>query len=428
MNDLDNNNFIGINICPILTGNCFLCIFSIIANIIEIKIILSLKFLHSILYRLLFIIAISEIINCSFHMIQSIFIIFDINFSFLYNLDSFVLYYTDTLTVVLLSCLCDSMNALILKQNRKISTNQTYKIFSLIFASVLTIIYFILYIVNINDNHIYSDVISWKFISNENIQTIKLFSASFISYGFTLIIYILLVMYCFYMIIKINLFIGEKSQDESKSKNWIKLKEFKYKMLQYPFFGAIWVGPLAIYSLLEVIKLNNKDTNISEKSNILKIKYFLFFVFTFISSVRGLLFFKLFISNEKIKKYIQYKIKYVIFFQNVLKDEISELIEKSQSENDTSIFSIKSGDTENKFGIFQEGLIDDRDDNNDKKNGSDSDSNSEEEENISDKQEKDSKANTMPFKKNISSLSSLSGDKDEINHNKKNSSINSNYV
>ena len=185
-------------------------------------------------------------------------------------------------------------------------------------------------------------------------------------------------------------------------------------MLQYPFFGAIWVGPLAIYSLLEVIKLNNKDTNISEKSNILKIKYFLFFVFTFISSVRGLLFFKLFISNEKIKKYIQYKIKYVIFFQNVLKDEISELIEKSQSEN--------------KFGIFQEGLIDDRDDNNDKKNGSDSDSNSEEEENISDKQEKDSKANTMPFKKNISSLSSLSGDKDEINHNKKNSSINSNYV
>ena len=253
MNDLDNNNFIGINICPILTGNCFLCIFSIIANIIEIKIILSLKFLHSILYRLLFIIAISEIINCSFHMIQSIFIIFDINFSFLYNLDSFVLYYTDTLTVVLLSCLCDSMNALILKQNRKISTNQTYKIFSLIFASVLTIIYFILYIVNINDNHIYSDVISWKFISNENIQTIKLFSASFISYGFTLIIYILLVMYCFYMIIKINLFIGEKSQDESKSKNWIKLKEFKYKMLQYPFFGTIWVGPLAIYSLLEVI-------------------------------------------------------------------------------------------------------------------------------------------------------------------------------
>ena len=113
MGDLNNdNNFIGINTTPILTGNIFLCFFCIIVNIIEISIILSLKFLHSILYRLLFIIAFTEIINCSFHIIQSIIIIFDISLNFFYNLHSFGIYFTDTLTMTLLTCLCDSMNAL----------------------------------------------------------------------------------------------------------------------------------------------------------------------------------------------------------------------------------------------------------------------------------------------------------------------------
>ena len=416
MGDLNNdNNFIGINTTPILIGNIFLCIFCIIVNIIEISIILSLKFLHSILYRLLFIIAFTEIINCSFHIIQSIIIIFDISLNFFYNLHSFGIYFTDTLTMTLLTCLCDSMNALILKQNKKILTNQVYKIFSLSFASLLTIIYVILYLFNKNDIYIYSDIISWKFIYNEKIEKIDINSLYFISYSFTLIIYILLVMYCFYMIIKINIFIGEKSKDEKKSKNWAKLNEFKYKMLKYPFFGMSWVGPLGIYSLLEIINLNN-NSKINEKLNILKIKYFLFFVFTFISSVRGILFFKLFISNEKIKKYIQYKIKNIIFFKNVLKDEISELIERTPSENESNEFLNKSGAPKNHFGIFQEGLIDDRDIINEKnENDSDLDS-EEEEENISNKQEKNAiNNNTMPENKKLRTLSSYNNDKDEKN-------------
>ena len=220
-------------------------------------------------------------------------------------------------------------------------------------------------------------------------------------------------MYCFYMIIKINIFIGEKSKDEKKSKNWAKLNEFKYKMLKYPFFGMSWVGPLGIYSLLEIINLNN-NSKINEKLNILKIKYFLFFVFTFISSVRGILFFKLFISNEKIKKYIQYKIKNIIFFKNVLKDEISELIERTPSENESNEFLNKSGAPKNHFGIFQEGLIDDRDIINEK-NENDSDLDSDEEENISNKQEINAINNTMPENKKLRSLSSYNNDKDEKN-------------
>ena len=58
MNDL-NGNILEINPIPILSGNCILCIFSIIINVIEVSIIFYFKFLHSILYHLLLFMSLS---------------------------------------------------------------------------------------------------------------------------------------------------------------------------------------------------------------------------------------------------------------------------------------------------------------------------------------------------------------------------------
>lgn len=416
--DNNDNYFQGLNITQILSGNCTVCILSIIVNIIEIKIIFSLKFLHSILYRLLFLISISEIINCTIHIVQSILIIFEC--SVLYKIDTFIIFFTDTFSLILLVCLCDSMNTLIIKQNRKIATNQSYKYFSLIFAFVMTVIFFIFFIINYNDDYIYSNLISWKFLSNENISNIKFFSLNFISYLITIIIYFLLIIYSFYLIIKIQIFIKEKSQDEPKSKNWSKLNEFKLKMIKYPLYGALWVFPLIIYSLFEYINKGKTNLDDAEDRYFLRIKYFLYFAFTFTSSIRGILFFKLFISNEKIKKYIQHKIKNVIFLEKVMDDELSNWSNPSSRDSCNTM--------EGRGTIFQEGLIDDRDAKEEKNDNiisqigeDDSDS---DDDNISGSQCKSINENkTMPENNNAQSLSSLSESKKEftsLNNDKKN--------
>ena len=222
MINFENRNIFVLNTTPILTGNCALCLFSIIVNFIEMKIILSLKFLNSILYRLLFFISISEIINCFFHIFQSILNIFDFNSNFLNITNSAAIYFTDTFSIILLACLCDSMNAMILKQNRKISFNRSYMYFSLIFSVVLTIIYYIFFIIKSKEKFIYTQILLWKFFSNENLNNkdiISFASLNFISYLLTIIIYGLIMVYSFILIIKMQIFIKEKNQEGKKKKN-----------------------------------------------------------------------------------------------------------------------------------------------------------------------------------------------------------------
>jgi hypothetical protein len=151
----------------------------------------------------------------------------------------------------------------------------------------------------------------------------------------------------------------EKKEDKERSKKSV--KEFKYKMIKYPVFGAVWVFPLIIYSLFEYLKRNNNNT-ISEIS-IIRLKYFLFYIYSFISSIRGIFFFKLFISNERIKQYIHDKIDNIIFFENVMKNKINEISNYSYDDSNTSITRVKSSP---KFNNFQEGLIDDRDESSNK--------------------------------------------------------------
>ena len=401
-----DNNFKGINLIPILSGNCFLCIFSIIVNMIEIIIILSLKFLHSILYRLLFLIAINEIINCIFHIIQSLLIIFNLEINFIYFIDSLVIYFTDAFSIISLACLCDSMNTSILKQNKNLIDNQSYKFFSYIFSVVLTIIYFVLSVINYNEKQIYIELISWRFLSNINLKHIGFLSTNFMSFFITIIIYFLIILYSFFEIIKIQLFLKGNNIKEERSKNPIVVKEFKYKLMKYPLFGALWVLPLIIYSLFEYIK-KNKNNTVSEIS-ILRLKYVLYFIYTFISSIRGILFFKLFISNERIKKYIQDKIEGNIFFENVMKDKAYDILDYPRTDSSSSPKKKKKG---SRLSSLEEGLIDDREDEKNKEDHNEEE-NSGNFENLSDDLSQSIKS--MPENNNFQSISNIIESKKDI--------------
>ena len=415
MNDL-NEKILEINPISILSGNCILCIFSIIFNIIEVSIILYFKFLHSILYHLLLFMSLSEIVNCIFHIIQSILIMLNVENTF-YIINSFIIYFTDTFSIILLGCLCDSMNVSILKHNKKISINQSYKLFSFIFSAVLTIICFIFYILrkDKDEKFIYTEFISWKFISNENLFQVNKLSINFFTYLITIAIYFLIISYSFFLIYRIYCFINEKSLDEAKK---TKLNEFKIKMIKYPFFGILWISSLFLYSFSELF-FGNNDNDIFSKVKIIKIKYFIYFIYCFISSLRGVLFFKLFISNEKIKKFIQLKIKSIIILDDIFDHEI----EGNKSKDN---YSINDNDNrvDEKNNLFQEGLIDDRDTKNN--SSKDEDEKSDNENNSGSDDENLIKVSSATMNKNnieedlFQSLSSLSETtKDYASENKK---------
>jgi hypothetical protein len=269
-------------------------------------------------------------------------------YNLLYIINSFIIYFTDTFSIILLGCLCDSMNVSIIKHNKKIFINQSYKLFSFIFSAILTIICFIFYIISSDEKFFYTELISWNFISNENLHQVEKLSINFFSYLFTIVIYSLIISYSFFLIYRIYCFINEKSLDNAKN---IKLKEFKIKMIKYPFFGLLWIFSLMLYSFSELF-FGNNDNNIFSKVKIIKIKYFIYFIYCFISSLRGVLFFKLFISNEKIKKFIKLRIKSMIILDNIFEEGI-QTNDKYNNNDD-----IKEDEKQN---IFQEGLIDDRD-------------------------------------------------------------------
>ena len=73
-----------------------------------------------------------------------------------YIINSLIIYFTDTFSIILLGCLCDSMNVSIIKHNKKIFINQSYKLFSFIFSAILTIICFIFYIISSDEKFFYT--------------------------------------------------------------------------------------------------------------------------------------------------------------------------------------------------------------------------------------------------------------------------------
>ena len=343
-NEVINKLQIYVNLKPIIFANVFFTFISLACSILTIYIYKKMNNLRTIIYSLFFNIALNELINRLFHLIQ--FTYFDLYYKFpeeksssiVYNICSIVVYFTNTSIIILLTFSCYSMYSLILNQNKKINVEyKKYLGLIYIISAFFTLLYSIL-IFSKNPNDILKNVISLNFVNNfSNVDTSILSNLHLI---ITISIYFVLVIYAFAIIIFINYFIIQKSKysdDDAdlneqkkleKQQKLYKLKSFTNKMYNYPLLEVIWYLPFIIYSLIEF----QNDDNFTNYSTI-KIKFIFYNLNNFVDSIRGILCFKVFISNEKIM---------ILFKNKFLKSSIFKTIMDLMDENRRSFIRSKN--------------------------------------------------------------------------------------
>jgi hypothetical protein len=216
------------------------------------------------------------------------------------------------------------MFELILKQNKRINTQ--FSLFLKIaygFSVLMTGLFFMLSINNKEgkETDLYKNIIALNFIKDAYKNNKKHKERDLAPLLVTVIIYFLIVVYASYKVILIQLFIrkrgGEINEGEDednladkKMHKSLKLKSFKNKMMQYPLLGIYFFVPLVIYSFIEYFKDSKSENDLGY----LKARYIFYNINCFMNSTRGWLFFRVFISNEKIK---------IFLFKNYLTSSIS---------------------------------------------------------------------------------------------------------
>ena len=328
---------ISINIAALIFS-----ILSLFCSIITILIYTRVKSLRTIIYKLFFLIAINETISRIAHIFQFINEDLNIGSLILFEINTILIYLTDTNILIFLAYSCYAMFELILKQNKQIN-NQFSKIALaiLIFSIIMTVIFSVIsfkYKEN-RDIDLYSNIIALNFIKDTDTEGQRLPPILITS-----ILYFLLVVYCFYKIVLIQCFIRNRgnmndrdeddNQKEENIQKSLKLKSFKNKMLQYPVLGLYFIFPLIVYSYIEYFKNSDHLKDLTY----LRIRYIIFNIYCFMNSTRGWMFFRVFISNEKIKIYL---------FKNYLTSKIFYTIDKISLKRErgftqTSMDSLKS--------------------------------------------------------------------------------------
>ena len=278
-------------------------ILSLFCSIITILIYLRVKSLRTIIYKLFFHIAINETISRCAHIIHFL-NLYIIKGDFVFNTSVTLIYFTDTIILIFIGFSCYTMFELILKQNKRI--NNQFSIFLKVAYCISALLagLFIFLSINMGDD-LYRNIIALNFIKDSKEKGNKL--APLLT---TSIIYFILVVYSSYKVIKIQLFIRKRGEinegeeeanaaDKKKQKS-LKLKSFKNKMMQYPFLGIYYFVPLVVYSFIEYFKDRESEDNL----NYLKSRYIFYNINCFLNSIRGWMFFRVFISNEKIKMFL----------------------------------------------------------------------------------------------------------------------------
>ena len=318
---------ISINIAALIFS-----ILSLSCCIITILIYVKVKSLRTIIYRLFFHISINEVISRVAHIFQFINSTFLGSNNIIFDINIVLIYLTDTNILIFIAFSCYAMFELILKQNKNIN-NQFSKIvkFILGFSIILTSIFFIISISNEENEKeknkeidLYRNIIALNFIKDTDKRKKELYPLLITS-----IIYLILVIYSFFKTCRIHYFIGSKgdinegdeddNQKEKKIQKSLKLQSFKNKMLQYPLLGVYFFLPLMVYSYIEFFKPEEQTLETSENLDYLRARYIFFNIYCFMNSTRGWMFFRVFISNEKIKIYL---------FKNYLTSSIFYSIDK----------------------------------------------------------------------------------------------------
>lgn len=326
------NTFIEINTDSINISIFLFSILSVICSVIVVLIYFRMKQLRTVIYRFFFHVAINEMVDRLTYLIRFISREGSI---FIFRATAFITYFTDTNIIILVTFTCYGMYQLILKQNTKLA-NQFNKIsiFLYSFSLILTIINLI---ISINDDDVetleedtdlYRNIICLFFITDNKNPNEK-------PIIFTCVVYFAICLYSLFNIILIQIFVkdranissnvggdDETSEDDKKIKSSLKLRTFRLKLLAYPLLNFAYVIPLFAYTWIEYVYLSNKE-NYDEDMNYYRVRYAFFNIYCFLNSIRGFLFFLVFIMNEKIKKFI---------FENYLNFEIFKTIDKIKNE------------------------------------------------------------------------------------------------
>ena len=300
-------------------------ILSLFCSIITILIYLRVKSLRTIIYRLFFQIAINETISRVAHILYCIKIIIPTFFTFLFYPCVLLIYFTDTNILIFLTISCYSMYEIIIKQNKTLNNKlNLYLIVSYIFSFILTIIFFILPLFsskdgNVMNGELYRNVITLSFIKDSDKEYMLWYTLT-LTFG----IYFILVIFGSYKVVRIQIFISKRRNSneieedansvDKKLFNKFKLKAFNNKMVQYPTLGLFFFIPIVTYSLIEYFKgTGNSDLLY------LRFRFYAYNINCFINSIRGWMYFRVFISNEKIKLFL---------FKNFLTSSIFDSIDK----------------------------------------------------------------------------------------------------
>ena len=347
-------------------------ILSLFFCIITILIFLRVKSLRTIIYRLFFHVAIQETISRCAHIIE--FFNIQIKNNFIFNVCTVIIYFTDTNILIFVTFFCYSMYELILKQNKKIN-NQFNKYLYGIFAAsaILTTIFFAIP-VDDHNKEIYRKIIALNFIKDTEREEGKQLATILM----TLIIYFLLIIYSTVKVVQIQLFIrksgnlndGEEDRTgEKKNQKSLKLKSFKFKMYQYPILGYYYFVPLCVYCFIEY-SIDKDSTNL----RFLRARYIFYNIYCFLNSIRAWMFFKVFISNEKLKmllfsKYLTSSVFYTIDKIYLPRERNSSINSISSYQSIDGVLSIEGGDKkELPLGITEKKInnVDNEDDDDEK--------------------------------------------------------------
>lgn len=349
---------------------------SLFCSIITILIYLRIKSLRTIIYKIFFLIAINETISRGFHILQFANTYFES--AIFLKICSIAIYFTDTTILCFLALSCYTMYQLIIKQNKKINIRfPLYAKITIGLSTLFTIAFIAIIFQNntndIEDINLYGIIIALYFPKDkkrdENIKvnsdTYEGQNLDITAIVLTSILYSIILIYTFFIVIMIQSFIRKReflgyneedrfSENKFRQKTF-KLKSFKNKMYQYPLICFAFVVPLIVFSFTEFFykrkwmtgEFDNpkeEETEENNKGNLdfLRTRFILYNINCFLNSIRGWLYFKIFISNEKIKiflfkRYLTSSIFYTI-------DKIDKKREISASRNNSVSQQLESSD------------------------------------------------------------------------------------
>ena len=317
-------------------------ILSAICSIFTIIIYLRMKNLRTLVYRFFFHVAINEIISRISHIVLLIVDYYKEKYTFL--VFTFFIYLTDTNIIILTTFTCLGMYLLIIKQNNKLADKFNKISFILYGISLAFSTAFNFYSSNYDDiekkeHNMYRNIIGLKFITDKEEKNLG-------SVLYSQIIYLLFLIVSFVFIFLIQAFVKDRANIPSNMENEeeamkdktikssLKLKTFKIKLLAYPFLNFAYIIPLTIYLWIEYayLHLKENDEEVRKDMVLLRVRYTFYNIYCFMNAIRGYVYFRVFIDNEKIKMYLFKKYFYADLFKTMDKiQEEEELLNEKSS-------------------------------------------------------------------------------------------------